>query len=67
LAKISLAVISVTSPSRIGLAIASALLQAYLPDGVRAFRDAFVFGLIILTLLLKPAGLVRVTATEERI
>jgi len=49
------------------IGFASALLQAYLPDGVRAFRDAFVFGLIILTLLLKPAGLVRVTATKERI
>jgi len=49
------------------IGFASALLQAYLPDGVRAFRDAFVFGLIILTLLLKPAGLIRVTATEERI
>jgi branched-chain amino acid transport system permease protein len=49
------------------IGFASALLQAYLPDGVRAFRDAFVFGLIILTLLLMPAGLIRVAAGDERV
>jgi branched-chain amino acid transport system permease protein len=46
---------------------ASALLQAYLPDGVRVFRDAFVFGLIILVLLLRPSGLIRVKAIQERV
>lgn len=49
------------------IGFASALLQAYLPDGVRAFRDAFVFGLIIIVLLMRPAGLIRVKAVEERI
>ncbi len=33
------------------------LLQSTLPDGLRLFRDAFVFGLVILVLLARPTGL----------
>lgn len=49
------------------IGLASALLQAYLPDGIRAFRDAFVFALIIFVLLVRPSGLVKVKAIEERV
>jgi len=47
--------------------IASSFLQAYLPDDVRVFRDAFLFGLVILTLLVRPNGIMRVRALEERV
>jgi branched-chain amino acid transport system permease protein len=33
------------------------LLQTYLPENLRVFRDAFVFTLVILVLLLRPQGL----------
>ncbi|WP_321954206.1 branched-chain amino acid ABC transporter permease [Paraburkholderia bannensis] len=34
------------------------MLQAYLPPGVRDFRDAFAFGVLVLVLLVRPSGLV---------
>ncbi len=34
------------------------LLQAYLPPGLREFRDAFAFAFVIATLLLRPQGLI---------
>jgi branched-chain amino acid transport system permease protein len=33
------------------------MLQAYLPDDLRAFRDAFVFGIVILMIIMRPNGL----------
>jgi branched-chain amino acid transport system permease protein len=45
----------------------STFLQAYLPPDARTFRDAFVFALVILFLLLRPSGIVRVKALEERV
>jgi branched-chain amino acid transport system permease protein len=52
-----------------GLAVgmASTFMQAYLPPDARVFRDAFVFGLVILFLLLRPTGIVKVKALEERV
>lgn len=45
----------------------TSLLQAYLPDGVRGFRDAFVFLLVILLLLVRPSGIIRLRQFEERV
>ena len=42
------------------------MLQAYLPADLRAFRDAFVFTVVILILLLRPAGLIP-TALVQRV
>ncbi|MCC7482029.1 MAG: branched-chain amino acid ABC transporter permease [Hyphomicrobiales bacterium] len=47
--------------------IASALLQTFLPAELRAFRDAGVFGLVILILLLRPQGLIITGAAKERV
>jgi branched-chain amino acid transport system permease protein len=49
------------------IGFSSALLQAYLPDGVRVFRDAFVFAMIVFVLLVRPSGLIKVKALQERI
>jgi branched-chain amino acid transport system permease protein len=42
-------------------------LQAYLPPDLRAFRDAFTFGFVILILLFRPAGLIRAKSLIERV
>jgi branched-chain amino acid transport system permease protein len=47
--------------------ITSSFMQSYLPPDVRTFRDAFVFGLVIIFLLIRPSGIVKVKALEERI
>lgn len=47
--------------------VASVLLQAYLPVELRAFRDAFVFGLVIVILLVRPQGLIVIGAARERV
>jgi len=47
--------------------MATSFLQAYLPADIRPFRDAFVFGFVILLLLVRPSGLIRVKALEQRI
>ncbi|UOM35480.1 branched-chain amino acid ABC transporter permease [Acuticoccus sp. I52.16.1] len=47
--------------------ITSAMLQAYLPPDIRPFRDAFVFAIVILILLVRPSGIVRVKALTERV
>jgi branched-chain amino acid transport system permease protein len=47
--------------------IVSSILQAALPDFVRGYRDAFVFGLVILTLLVRPQGIVLSRAARERV
>ncbi|WP_026622225.1 branched-chain amino acid transport system permease protein (plasmid) [Ensifer sp. WSM1721] len=46
---------------------ASSLLQAYLPDGIRAFRDVFVFLFVIALLLVRPSGIIRLKQFEERV
>lgn len=43
------------------------VLLAWLPDELRPFRDAFVFGLVIVVLLLRPQGLLRSSASRERV
>ena len=45
----------------------SVLLQSYLPAEVRPFRDACVFALVILTLLVRPQGLIVTSAAKERV
>ncbi|MFT4159481.1 branched-chain amino acid ABC transporter permease [Shinella sp.] len=49
----------------IGLLIT--LLQTYLPPDLRPFRDAFMFAALILILLVRPSGIIRVKALEERV
>lgn len=40
------------------------LMQSTLPDDLRPFRDAFVYGLVILVLLVRPSGLLGRKATR---
>lgn len=47
--------------------IVSVLLQAYLPIEIRPFRDALVFGIVILILLVRPEGLFITSGTKERV
>jgi branched-chain amino acid transport system permease protein len=42
-------------------------LQAYLPPDLRGFRDAFAFAVVILMLLLRPAGLIQNKNAIERV
>jgi branched-chain amino acid transport system permease protein len=42
-------------------------LQAFLPPDLRAFRDAFVFMLVIGFLLFRPQGLIVNNAARERV
>ena len=43
------------------------MLQAYLPEDLRVFRDAFAFGFVILILLIRPSGIVPTRALIERV
>ncbi|QBR04389.1 branched-chain amino acid ABC transporter permease [Paraburkholderia pallida] len=45
----------------------SVFLQAWLPAELRPFRDAGVFGLVILMLLAKPNGLIANSTNRERV
>ncbi len=45
----------------------SVVLQSYLPEELRPLRDAVVFTLVILTLIVRPQGLVVTAATRERV
>jgi branched-chain amino acid transport system permease protein len=47
--------------------ILSVFLQAYLPDEMRPFRDAGVFTIVILILLMRPQGLIVTSAAKERV
>lgn len=47
--------------------ILSVLLQSYLPEDMRAFRDAGVFAMVILILLVRPQGLIVTNAAKERV
>jgi branched-chain amino acid transport system permease protein len=49
------------------LGFTTVFLSAYLPDDLRAFRDAFAFGLVILILLLRPSGIISSKALVERV
>ena len=46
---------------------ASILLQALLPEQLRTFRDAFVFALVIVILLIRPQGLLMPRSARERV
>jgi branched-chain amino acid transport system permease protein len=43
------------------------VLQAFLPEELRPARDAFVFGLVVLMLLVRPQGLLQPPSTRERV
>lgn len=45
----------------------SVLLDAALPAGLRPFREAFLFGLVFVILVMRPEGLLRVRALQERV
>ena len=47
--------------------VVSVLLQAYLPIELRPFRDAGVFLMVILILLVRPQGLIVIGAAKERV
>jgi branched-chain amino acid transport system permease protein len=47
--------------------ILSVLLQTFLPEDARGFRDAIVFTLVIAILLLRPQGLVASPTMKERV
>jgi branched-chain amino acid transport system permease protein len=46
---------------------ASVVMQTVLPVDARPFRDAFVYGAVILVLLLRPQGLIAARGTKERV
>jgi len=60
---------SLTGPVAGGflVGIASGVIQAVLPESIRPTRDAFVFAIVILLLLLRPEGLVRLRSSRERV
>jgi len=45
----------------------SVLLDAALPASLRPFREAFLFGLVFVILVMRPEGLLRVRALQERV
>lgn len=45
----------------------SVLLDAVLPADLRPFREAFLFGLVFVILVMRPDGLLRVRAMQERV
>lgn len=47
--------------------VASGILQAVLPDDLKLVREAFVFGFVILLLLIRPQGLIMTRAARERV
>lgn len=50
-----------------GLGAASVILQAGLPVEARPFRDAFLYGAVILVLLIRPQGLFASAAAKPRV
>jgi branched-chain amino acid transport system permease protein len=49
------------------IGILSVLLDTLLPPELRSFREAFLFGLVFLLLVIRPEGLIRVRALRERV
>lgn len=47
--------------------VVTTLLQAFLPPDLRPFREAFLFALVILALLVRPNGLFPARGLKERI
>jgi branched-chain amino acid transport system permease protein len=47
--------------------VISVLLQSLLPESLRPFRDALVFSLVILMLIVRPQGLIVSGAAKERV
>jgi branched-chain amino acid transport system permease protein len=47
--------------------VANVFFQVVLPVDIRVDRDAFVFAFVILILLVRPSGLIRVKTAEERV
>jgi branched-chain amino acid transport system permease protein len=47
--------------------VASGVLQQVLPDDMKLVREAFVFGFVIILLLVRPQGLIVTRAARERI
>ena len=45
----------------------SVLLEIALPPSTRPFREAFLFGLVFVVLVVRPEGLVRTKALQERV
>ncbi|MFN3261081.1 MAG: branched-chain amino acid ABC transporter permease [Pikeienuella sp.] len=45
----------------------SILLQTFLPSDIRAYRDVFVFLVVIVVLLMRPQGLFLSSAVKERV
>lgn len=45
----------------------SVLLDTVLPAELRPFREAFLFGFVFIILVIRPEGLVRVRALQERV
>ncbi len=51
----------------LGIGAVSALLQAGLPAEARPFRDAFLYGAVILVLLIRPQGLFAPAGAKPRV
>jgi branched-chain amino acid transport system permease protein len=49
------------------IGVATVLLQALLPEGLREARDAFVFGFVLLILLVLPNGIVQPRSQKQRV
>lgn len=49
------------------IGVTTALLQTYLPDDLRSYRDAFAYGAVILILVLRPNGLMGSKALETKL
>jgi branched-chain amino acid transport system permease protein len=49
------------------LAFVTGTLNTFLPQEMLEFRQAFVFGIVILVLLFRPQGLISGTQSAERI
>ncbi len=47
--------------------VASVVFQTVLPIELRPNRDVFVYGMVLLILLLRPSGLVKVKSIEEKV
>jgi branched-chain amino acid transport system permease protein len=50
-----------------GLGAVTVAFQDLLPDGLVPYRDAFVFLVVLLTLILRPAGLIPQRARAARV
>ncbi|MDO8279701.1 MAG: branched-chain amino acid ABC transporter permease, partial [Burkholderiaceae bacterium] len=49
------------------LGAASVVMQTVLPIDARPFRDAFVYGAVIMVLIFRPQGLIAARGTKERV